>query len=315
MTTSCHGRQRIERTAPRRWFAGALLCAVSLVVLPVAVAWACAPQSASLAFDRDSYKAADAVGLIGSGFTPNTPVALTLQPPSGAAQTVDARAQTNSQGYFETSFALPPDAPPGDYVLQATTNTITARDTFEVVAESEVVPTPLTPQPPPAPPSTHDSRRSAAPRHQGGAQAGHSEVQEKAQGQSEHVSSQEEEAGQEAGGVHQERQEKVPVGLQHPRLQRGCERLFALSNTEEVPGEQAWNQCQRKGGPRGPACPRELGGRDSQSQHDQSRRGDVAIEERVATIAVELGTGFRRARRAGPRTRDMRQSGQCKRPR
>jgi len=126
---------------------------VSLVVLPVAVAWACAPQSASLAFDRDSYKAADAVGLIGSGFSPNTPVALTLQPPSGAAQTVDARAQTNSQGYFETSFALPPDAPPGDYVLQATTNTITARDTFEVVAQSEVVPTPLTPQPPPAPPA------------------------------------------------------------------------------------------------------------------------------------------------------------------
>jgi len=130
------------------------LCAVSLVVLPVAVAWACAPQSASLAFDRDSYKAADVVGLIGSGFTPNTPVALTLQPPSGAAQAVDARAQTNSQGYFETSFALPPDAPPGDYVLQATTNTITARDTFEVMAaQSEVVPTPLTPQPPPAPPA------------------------------------------------------------------------------------------------------------------------------------------------------------------
>jgi len=153
MATSCHGRQRIKRTARRRWFTGALLCAVSLVVLPVAVAWACAPQSASLAFDRDSYKAADAVGVMGGGFSPNTPVVLTLQPPSGPAQTVDARAQTNSQGYFETSFALPPDAPPGDYVLQATTNTITARDTFEVVAQSEVVPTPLTPQPPPAPPA------------------------------------------------------------------------------------------------------------------------------------------------------------------
>lgn len=154
MATSCHGRQRIERTARRRWFAGALLCAVSLVVLPVAVAWACAPQSASLAFDRDSYKAADAVGVMGGGFSPSTPVALTLQPPSGPAQAVDARAQTNSQGYFETSFALPPDAAPGDYVLQATTNTTTARDTFKVMAaQSEVVPTPLTPPPPPPPAS------------------------------------------------------------------------------------------------------------------------------------------------------------------
>ncbi len=153
MATSCYGRKRTNRTARCRWFAGALSTVASLLVLPVALAWACAPQAASLAFDRDSYKAGDPVGVIGAGFSPSTSVALTLQPPSGAAQTVSSQTQTNNQGYFEASFTLPPDASAGDYVLQATTGTTTARDTFEVVAQDGVIQPPPPPIPQPAPAS------------------------------------------------------------------------------------------------------------------------------------------------------------------
>ncbi len=143
----------MTRRVRRRSFAGTLLAAVSVVVLPVALAWACAPQSASLAFDRTSYKAGDAVGVIGGGFRPSSPVQLTLQPPSGPAQAVPAPANSNAQGYFEASFTLPPNSSSGDYVLQATTDSLTARDTFKVVAEDAILPAPLTPQPPPVAPA------------------------------------------------------------------------------------------------------------------------------------------------------------------
>jgi len=153
MARSHHGRQRIARRVRRRSFAGTLLAAASMVVLPVALAWACAPQSASLAFDHSSYKAGGAVGVIGGGFRPSTPVQLTLQPPSGAAQALPSPADTNTQGYFEASFTLPPSASSGDYVLQATTGNTTARDTFKVVAEDAILPPLVTPQPPPAAPA------------------------------------------------------------------------------------------------------------------------------------------------------------------
>lgn len=152
MATSNYGRQKITRRVRRRSLAGALLGVAGMVVLPVALAWACAPQSANLAFDRSSYKAGDAVGVIGGGFMPNTPVQLTLQPPSGAAQALPSPASTNAQGYFEASFTLPFNASSGDYVLQATTGNTTARDTFKVVAEGAILPPPLTPPPPPAGP-------------------------------------------------------------------------------------------------------------------------------------------------------------------
>ncbi len=64
------------------------------------------------------------------------------------------------------------------------------------------------------------------------------------------------------------------------------------SNAEEDPGDQSWSQCQQKDGPRKRPVAQELGGRDSKSQHDESQQGDVAIEDRPATIVVELGTVF-----------------------
>ncbi len=147
-----HGRPRIAGSVRRRGVAGALLGLACMVVLPAALAWACSPSgfggASSLTSDRSAYKAGDAVGVRGDNFRPSSPVRLTLQPPSGPAQTLSAPANTNAQGSFQASFTLPSDSSSGDYVLQATTVDITARSTFFVSAEDATLPAPLTPQPP-----------------------------------------------------------------------------------------------------------------------------------------------------------------------
>jgi len=168
-----------NRRIKRRSLAGLLLGAASLVLLPAAIAWACAPSTAQLAFDRDppSYGAGNSVGVIGSGFARSNPVELTLQAPSGAAQPVAAGTVTDGSGYFEASFALPSNAAPGDYALQAKTTPsgeghggqtqpTTATDTFKVMApapQGSVMPPFMTPQaqPPSNPAGSQPSARVA----------------------------------------------------------------------------------------------------------------------------------------------------------
>jgi uncharacterized protein YfaS (alpha-2-macroglobulin family) len=149
MAKFSHGRRRSRtlQRSRRRSLAGLLMGTACMVLLPAALVWACAPSIASLAFDRTAYRAGDTVAVKGGGFKPSNPVELTLQPPSGAAQSVaPAGLSTNGEGYFEASFALSAAAEPGDYVLQAktdpsgqghggqTTPTV-ARDTFKVMGE------------------------------------------------------------------------------------------------------------------------------------------------------------------------------------
>ena len=144
-------RHRVNRRVRNRSLLGLLTGAASLVVLPMAIAWACAPSTGQIAFGQPSYSAGQSVLVFGSGFAPNNPVELTLQPPSGTPQRVAPEAATNASGYFEASFSLPPNAAPGTYALQASTTPsgvghggqvqpTTATKTFNVIA----------PTPPPA---------------------------------------------------------------------------------------------------------------------------------------------------------------------
>jgi len=143
-------------------------------MLPAAIAWACAPSTAQIAFDRSTYKAGETVAVIGSGFAPNNVVELNLQGPSGGPQAVDAGASTDSSGYFEASFALAAGAAPGDYALQAKTTPSgqghggqtqpsTASATFKVMgAPGAAVPPILRPEPTaPADPVSQPPRRNA----------------------------------------------------------------------------------------------------------------------------------------------------------
>ncbi len=118
---SCN-RNTMNRHVRRRFLVGLLTGAACLVVLPMAVAWACAPSTGQIDFDRTSYQAGQTVTVWGTGFARNNPVVLTLQPPSGPAQRVAPQAATDADGYFETSFALSSGAGPGTYALQARTD-------------------------------------------------------------------------------------------------------------------------------------------------------------------------------------------------
>lgn len=115
-------RGRIIQRSRARLLAGVLVGAVTLAVLPVAIAWACAPSTAQIAFDQPSYNAGAPVKVIGSGFARDNPVTLNLQPPSGAPQTVAPNTTTNATGYFEATFTLPANAAGGTYALQAVTD-------------------------------------------------------------------------------------------------------------------------------------------------------------------------------------------------
>ncbi len=125
--------------------------ALALVVLPLAVAWACVP-AAAISFDRSvwEYRASDQVTVLGNSFAPSTPVVLTIDPPSGPRETVGNGVSTDSSGNFRDSFTLPASAAPGTYVLVATANT-TAVDghgrTYVARASFTVVPPPGTEPP------------------------------------------------------------------------------------------------------------------------------------------------------------------------
>lgn len=185
LDSSCE-RSAKKRRIPSRSLAGVLLAAACLVALPAAIAWACAPSTGQIAFERAEYKAGESVTVFGSGFARDNPVDLTLQPPSGAPQTVAPGTRTNVSGYFEASFALPSNAAPGDYAVRATTvpsgaghggqtQPTTAASTFKVMAPPGAAAPP--PPPPPAPaianplstsapagPATQPNRRAALSR-------------------------------------------------------------------------------------------------------------------------------------------------------
>jgi len=115
-------RNRMNLHVRRRFLVGLLTGAACLVVLPMAVAWACAPATGQIDFNRTSYSAGQTVEVWGNGFARSNPVVLTLQPPSGPARRVAPEAATDQNGYFDTRFALPADAQPGTYALQARTD-------------------------------------------------------------------------------------------------------------------------------------------------------------------------------------------------
>lgn len=137
---------RNNRRVRSRALVGLLTGAASLVVLPMAIAWACAPSTGQIDFNRTAYSAGQTVEVWGNGFARSNPVVLTLQPPSGPARQVAPGAATDAAGYFETSFVLPPDAQPGVYALlartdepgigagHAPTRPTTASHTFRVLA-------------------------------------------------------------------------------------------------------------------------------------------------------------------------------------
>lgn len=166
-------RDRTNRRIRSRSLVGVLMGAAGLVVLPAAIAWACAPSTAQIDFDRSppSYKGSESVTVFGSGFAPNNPVELTLQAPSGASQAVAPGTNTTDRGGFEASFTLPSDAAPGDYALQAKTvpsgaghggqtQPTTATKTFKLVASQGSPPVPLpgflAPESPPPPAESGD---------------------------------------------------------------------------------------------------------------------------------------------------------------
>lgn len=154
-------RERCGRgRGPRRTLVGALVGATSFVVLPVALAWACAPSTGAIAFDKEpaAYNGGEVVKVIGDGFAKDNPVDMMMQPPSGPAVEVASGTSTNSRGYFEASFTVPADAAPGAYAVQATTDPsnaghggqtqpTSATDTFEVLAPPTSAPPPTTPVP------------------------------------------------------------------------------------------------------------------------------------------------------------------------
>ncbi len=113
-------RTRTNRRS--RFLVGLLTGAATLVVLPMAIAWACAPSTGQIDFNKTAFSAGQTVEVWGSGFARSNPVVLTLQSPSGSAQRVAPDAVTTPSGYFETSFVLPAGAAPGNYALQARTD-------------------------------------------------------------------------------------------------------------------------------------------------------------------------------------------------
>ena len=132
-----------------------------MVVLPVALAFACVP-GASISFSPAPYRypAGTTVQVSGVGFHQSTPYRLQLHSPSGAATTIgrgaSGEARTTPAGTFEDSFQIPANAAPGAYVVTAettgpgaggmdnstTTFTRVQREAFEVVLRPAAAPPP-----------------------------------------------------------------------------------------------------------------------------------------------------------------------------
>ena len=153
-----HSGRRLRR---RRVAAAGLASMAVLVVLPLAVAWACVP-GAAIGFDRPGYqyRAGETVTVIGRAFARHTQVTLELTSPSGATTPIGNGVMTDGSGNFDDSFALPASAAPGAYLVLAKANTTDvnghgatyeARETFRVLAPVAAVQPPALKRPLPAP--------------------------------------------------------------------------------------------------------------------------------------------------------------------
>jgi len=91
--------------------ATAVLAVMAVVLVPVAIAWACNPQ-ANLRLDNPSYGPGDRIGVSGAFFKGNADLTITIEP-GGSSTTVRAA----SNGFFATSITAP--STPGSYTVSA----------------------------------------------------------------------------------------------------------------------------------------------------------------------------------------------------
>ena len=122
------------------------LAAVSLLLVPAAIAWACNPQ-AQLTPDQASYSPGESMRVSGSYFPSNTSITVTSS--TGAVAT----ATTNGSGAFVISSLRAPSSP-GTYSLKATKTDGTAQSGLpKVVSFAVASPAARAPASSPAPPA------------------------------------------------------------------------------------------------------------------------------------------------------------------
>lgn len=124
--------------SPRRLLA--VLAAISALLVPAAVAWACNPQG-DVRPDKLSYAPGEQMTVMGSYFAPNKTITLTRDPGGPADST-----KSTSAGTFQTQFEAPSE--PGSYTLLASDGRAPARTTFRVASPSSTQPPPTTNNPP-----------------------------------------------------------------------------------------------------------------------------------------------------------------------
>ena len=142
---------------PRRSRRGIVaLAALSLLLVPAAIAWACNPQ-AQLRPDRASYSPGQTMTVSGSFFPRSTPIKVAV---SGGATAV---ATTNASGAFQISGLAVPSRP-GTYTVTATRNDGVATSGLPKVASFQVAAaaTRRAPASSPAPPAATQQPGSRA---------------------------------------------------------------------------------------------------------------------------------------------------------
>ena len=150
--------ERVSWRRRRRSLIGALVISVAVLV-PAAVAWACAPLP-SLVFDSPPhiYVQGDTVTVTGRQFPPHRGVSFTVEPGLPGVQQ-PLRATTDEYGRFQIRFRLADDAEPRNYRVRARSDP-NDRGQYAAVAEAfEVRPRPVVEVVPPAPPPAADPRR------------------------------------------------------------------------------------------------------------------------------------------------------------
>lgn len=94
-------------------------------------------EAPELSVDRGYYHAVDTVQIHGSGFTPDTPILITISSPEGrfAARTVDAVA--DGDGSFVASFVADPDGNLGTHEIEAGDGAASAFGSYDVVSDED----------------------------------------------------------------------------------------------------------------------------------------------------------------------------------
>ena len=133
MKSNSRIRRLIARN-PRQLLA--VLAAISALLVPAAVAWACLPQPV-VRTDKLSYNPGEQMTVSGSFFRPNEPITITTDPPGSSASGVPV----TPAGTFRTQLDAPDQ--PGSYTLVAQgSSTPAARTAFVVNTPPRTVPAP-----------------------------------------------------------------------------------------------------------------------------------------------------------------------------